>query len=141
MIRRNSAIGAMMVIAPAVLSLTFKDWSATLRPQDGSTVAGTATASPQSGDSLMVVIRIKGAKAGDTHPWHVHAGGCDSSGAILGEAGKYVPIRVGTDQAGEASAKVKAALTIGVPYSVNVHRSPSETAVIACGNLRPVAGH
>jgi hypothetical protein len=141
MIRRNAAIGAMMVIAPAVLSLPFKDWSATIRPQDGSTVSGTATASPQSGDSLMVVIRIKGATAGDTHPWHVHAGGCDSSGAILGEAGRYVPVSVGTDQAGEATAKVKVTLTVGVPYSVNVHRSPSATAVIACGNLRPVAGY
>ena len=141
MIRRKSAFGAMMVIAPAGLSLTFKDWSATIRPLDGSTVSGTATASPQSGDSLMVVIRIKGAKAGDTHPWHVHAGGCDSSGTILGEAGSYVPIRVGTDQAGEATAKVKVSLTVGVPYSVNVHRSPSATAVIGCGNLRPVAGH
>ena len=141
MIRRKSAIGAMMVIAPAVLSLTFKDWSATIRPQDGSTVSGTATATPQSGDSLMVVIRIKGATAGDTHPWHVHAGGCDSSGTILGEAARYVPIRVGTDQSGEATAKVKVTLAVGVPYSVNVHRSPSATAVIACGNLRPVAGH
>jgi hypothetical protein len=137
--RRNAA-GVLALAATAVLSLSFKEWSATLRPQNGSTVSGSATALPIAGDSLVVTLKIKGAKAGDTNPWHVHSGGCDSSGAVLGDPSRYAPMTIGTDQSAETTARVKALLTIGVPYSINVHRSPSDMSVIACGNLRPVAG-
>lgn len=139
MLRRNAA-GVLALTATAVLSLSFKEWSATLRPQNGSTVSGTATAQPVTGDSLVVTIKIKGAKAGDSNPWHVHSGGCDSSGAVIGDPSRYAPMTIGTDQAAEATARVKALLTLGVPYSINVHRSSSDMSVIACGNLRPVAG-
>ncbi len=111
-----------------------------ISPQNGSTVSGTATAEPRTGDSLVVSIRIKGAKAGDLNPWHLHSGGCDSSGAVIGDPSHYAPITTGADQAGQSTARVKAMLTVGVPYSVNVHRAPGDMGVIACGNLRPIAG-
>lgn len=139
MLRRNPA-GVVALAATAVLALTFKEWSATLRPQDGSTVSGTATAQPIAGDSLVILIRIKGAKAGDSNPWHVHSGGCDSSGAVLGDPSRYAPMSIGTDGSAEETARVKGLLSIGVPYSINVHRSSSDMGVISCGNLRPVAG-
>ena len=139
MLRRNP-VGVLALAATAVVSLSFKEWSATLRPQNGSTVSGTATLQPIAGDSLVVLIRIKGAKAGDSNPWHVHSGGCDSSGAVLGDPSRYAPMTVGTDGSAEANARVKALLSIGVPYSINVHRSPNDMTVISCGNLRPVAG-
>ena len=139
MLRRNP-VGVLALAATAVVSLSFKEWSATLRPQNGSTVSGTATVQPIAGDSLVILIRVKGARAGDTNPWHVHSGGCDSSGAVLGDPSRYAPMRVGPDGSAEANTRVKAMLSIGVPYSINVHRSPSDMAVISCGNLRPVAG-
>jgi hypothetical protein len=138
--RRKAAGGVMAVMTTAMLTLSLKEWSATIRPQDGSTVSGTATVVPRDGDSLLVTIRIQGAKAADSHPWHVHNGGCDSSGAVIGSSSRYAPMNVGANGGGEATARVKASLTIGVPYSVNVHRSPGDQGVIACGNLRPVAG-
>lgn len=141
MIRRNGTLGAFALAATAMLTLTFKEWSAMIRPLNGSTVSGTATATPRDGDSLVVHIRIKGGKAGDSNPWHVHSGGCDSSGAVLGDAGRYSAMNIGTDGTGESTARVKTVLTVGVPYSVNVHRSASDMGVIACGNLRPIAGH
>jgi len=131
----------MALAATAILTLTFKEWSAMIRPIDGSTVSGTATAMPHAGDSLVVNIRIKGAVAGDANPWHVHSGGCDSSGAALGDPARYAPMTIKADQTGEATARVKTVLRVGVPYSVNVHRSQSDMGVIACGNLRPIAGH
>ena len=139
-LRRNAAGGVLALATTAILVLSFKEWSATLTPQNGSTVSGTATAAPRTGDSLLVTIRIKGGKSGDVTPWHVHSGGCDSSGAILGDPSRYAPLTIGTDQSAEATALVKAVLTVGVPYSVNVHRSTSDLGVIACGNLRPIAG-
>ena len=140
MLRLNSAGRVAVVGATAFLALTLKEWSAVISPQNGSTVSGTATAVPHAGDTLVVNIRIKGAKSGDLNPWHVHSGGCDSSGAVLGDPSRYAPITIGTDQTGQTTARIKAMLTVGVPYSINVHRSPSDMAVIACGNLRPIAG-
>lgn len=141
MIRRNGAVGVVALAATTILAMTFKEWSAMIRPLNGSTISGTATATPRDGDSLAVNIRIKGGKTGDTNPWHVHSGGCDSSGAVLGDPARYTPMTIGADGTGEATARVKTMLTVGVPYSVNVHRSSSDMGVIACGNLRPIAGH
>ena len=140
MLRRNASSGVIALAATAILTLSFKEWSAMIRPQNGSTVSGTATATPHVGDSLVVNIQIKGAKAGDVNPWHLHSGGCDSSGAVIGDPSRYAPMTIGSDQSGEATARVKTVLTVGVPYSVNVHRSPADMAVIGCGNLRPIAG-
>ena len=138
--RRYSAVGMVAFMATAALAVSMKEWSATIRPQDGSTIEGTATVVPREGDSMLVNISIKGASAGESHPWHVHQGGCDNSGAVIGETSRYNPISVAANQSGEAKARVKATLTVGVPYSVNVHRSLSDLGVVACGNLRPVAG-
>lgn len=137
---RHNAAGAVALAATAVVALSFKEWSATLNPLNGSTISGSATAQPAVGDSLIVGIRIKGARAGDTNPWHLHSGGCDSSGAVLGDPSRYAAMTIGTDQSGQATARVKAVLTVGVPYSVNVHRSSGDMTVVSCGNLRPLAG-
>ena len=140
MLRRNPAGRVVAFAATAFLALTVKEWSAVISPQNGSTVSGTATAETHVGDSLVVSIRIKGAMSGNLNPWHVHSGGCDSSGAVLGDPSRYAPMTIGADQTGQTTARIKAMLTVGVPYSVNVHRSSSDMAVIACGNLRPIAG-
>ena len=139
MLRRKAA-GVLTVFATAVLSLSVKEWSATLRPQNGSSVTGTATAQAAVGDSLVVQLTIKGGRAGDSNPWHVHSGGCDSSGAVLGDPSRYAAMTIGADGAAQASARVRSTLALGVPYSINVHRSMADMTVIACGNLRPVAG-
>jgi hypothetical protein len=140
MIRLNSAGGVVALAATAVLALTLKEWSATIRPVDGSTVSGTATVIPGNGDTLSVNIRIKGGRSGETLPWHLHSGGCDSSGAVLGDAAQYEPMVIAEDMTGTETAHVRLKLTVGVPYSINVHRSAANLSVVACGNLRPVAG-
>jgi hypothetical protein len=140
MARRNFAVGVILLPAAAALAFTFKEWSATLQPKNGSTVSGTAAVQTKDGDSLVATIQVKGAKLGERNPWHVHIGGCDSSGAPVGEATRYAPITIREDGTGESTARVTATLTVGTAYSVNVHRSPSDLAVISCGNLRPIAG-
>ena len=139
MLRRNAA-GVLALTTAAVLALSFKEWSATLNAANGSSVTGTATAQPMDSDTLTVTIRIKGGKAGDTNPWHLHSGGCDSSGAVLGDPSRYVPMTIGADGSAQATAVVRAVLAIGTAYSVNVHRSASDLTPISCGNLRPIAG-
>lgn len=138
--QRRNAAGVLTVAATAVLTLSAKEWSATLRSQNGSAVTGSATAQAAAGDSLVVQIQVKGGKAGDSNPWHLHSGGCDSSGAVIGEPSRYAAMTIGADGGAQATARVQAALAVGVPYSVNVHRSSADMTPIACGNLRPVAG-
>ena len=92
--RRYTVVGMVAFMATAAIPLSMKEWSATIRPQDGSTISGTATAMPREGDSMLVNISIKGAKAGETLTWHVHQGGCDKSGAVIGDASRYKPISV-----------------------------------------------
>ena len=140
MIRRNSAGGVVALAATAVMALTMKEWSATIRPIDGSTVSGTATATVGAGDSLTLTIQVKGGKSGETLPWHLHSGGCDKSGAVLGDASQYEPMVIAEDMSGTETARVVVKLNVGVPYSVNVHKSANDMSVISCGNLRPVAG-
>lgn len=139
MLRRSASLGLFTLAAAATTTLSLKEWSAMLQPQNGSTVSGTATVQALVGDSVAVTIRVKGAKTGDVNPWHVHSGGCDSSGAIIGDASRYAPMTIDGDM-GEATARIKTVFTVGVPYSINVHRSAADMGVIACGNLRPVAG-
>ena len=140
--RRNPAGGVVALAATAVLVFSVKEWSATIRSVNGSTISGTATAIPGSGDSLTVNIEVRGGKMGETLPWHLHSGGCDSSGAVLGDAKQYDPMVVAEGPAGigKETAHVVVKLSVGVPYSVNVHKSATDMGVVACGNLRPVAG-
>src|SRR5262245_9136150 len=108
--QRRFSAGAITIVAATTMTLSLKEWSATIRPQDGSTISGAATVVPREGDTLQVNINIKGANAGETYPWHVHQGGCDNSGTVIGDASRYKPISVSPNKSGDATAKVKAAL-------------------------------
>ncbi len=140
MVRRTYTGGVVALAATAVMAITVKEWSATIRPVDGSTVSGTATAVQGTGDSVAVTIEVKGGRSGETLPWHLHTGGCDKAGAVLGDAKQYVPMVIAEALTGKETAHVVVPLAVGTSYSVNVHRSPADMSVIACGNLRPVAG-
>lgn len=110
-------------------------WAATINPQGGTTITGTAAA---VGDlrQTHVTVSLGSATAGAVHPWHIHAGQCGDNGPIVGPAANYPPLTVGTDGTANASATVLAGLTTGTRYYVNVHKSPSEMGtIVACGNL------
>jgi hypothetical protein len=139
MFTRNAGAWCLVAGLTSALTLVAKDWTAAIGPVGNSMVSGTATATEVAGDSLAVTLSIVGAKAGDEHPWHVHTGGCDNSGAVLGEASRYAPLRVGADNKASGTARVRVRLMPGSAYSVNVHRSPADQTAIACGDLRQSA--
>ena len=119
-----------------MISASTGDWSASISARNSSGVQGT------SGVQSAVVgaganISINGAKPGAVHPWHVHAGTCANTGAIIGSASNYPTLTVGSDGRASANATISAPLTEGNAYSVNVHLSPSQmSTVIACGDLK-----
>jgi hypothetical protein len=109
-------------------------WTAKLMPVGGSTVSGTATVTATTPDSATASLSITGAKPGP-YPWHVHSGKCGGGGSPVGSASAFPPLTVQSSGQGTAQATIAFKLVDGSPYSVNVHKSMSDMAPIACGDL------
>jgi hypothetical protein len=111
-------------------------WKGTLNAVGGSGVTGTATGTTAN-DMSNVVVNISGAKAGATHPWHVHEGKCsDASAPIAGPASAYPPLVVGADGRATAEAHLSFKLNEAKDYIINVHASPTNLAtIVACGDF------
>jgi len=152
-----AGVGLLFVLARPIAT----SWTATLSPVGGSAVSGTATvdvpdagmAKPNqappagaydsakkappapAGETAKASVTISGAKEGE-YPWHVHSGKCGSAGPPVGSASAYTPIKVSADGKGTSQANITAKLTPGTDYSVNVHKSKQDMAVISCGDLK-----
>jgi hypothetical protein len=150
----------MAMAAPLATS-----WTANLAPVGGSNVSGTATvdvsdvgaptmtkpdtakvpgdtskassqySAPSAEASARASISISGAKAGE-YPWHVHSGRCGTEGPPVGAESAYPLIKVQPDGKGTAQTTVAFKPAAGTDYSVNVHKSKTDKAVISCGNLQ-----
>lgn len=135
MISHNSILGlsGVLVLTAAAAHLS-PAWTAKLSPVGGSSVSGTATVNALGTDSATASINIMGAKSGQ-YPWHVHTGKCGSEGAVVGNEAGYPALSV--QSGGQASAQATIAFkpAAGTDYSINVHKSLTDKAVIACGNL------
>lgn len=110
-------------------------WAATINPEGGTSITGTAVALGNASQTRVTVL-LSGAMASAVHPWHIHLGQCGDNGAIVGPPATYPPLTVGSDGSANASAIVPVGLTTGTRYYVNIHKSPSEMGtIVACGNL------
>lgn len=112
------------------------DWSGTLAPQANSRIVGAVEARSAVATSG-VSVTISGATPGARHPWHIHRGTCGSNGAIVGDAGAYPVLTVGSDGVASASANLAVHLDEDGSYYVKIHRSPQDLGtIVACGSLR-----
>ena len=110
-------------------------WNATLNSLRGSGISGTARA-VSTGQETRVTLNIMGAAPRTAHPWHIHQGTCDSSGPIVGSAGAYPALLVGSTGQGQASTGVGITLNEAQNYHVNVHASANDMGtIVACGDL------
>lgn len=111
-------------------------WNATLSPMAGSGVSGTGMAHVRD-ELTHAMVSITGARSGGVHPWHVHEGRCtDANPPIVGPASAYPPLNVGAGGTARAEASLPGIeLNEAKRYIINVHRSPSDLTVIACGDL------
>ena len=113
-------------------------WQGDLRPEGGSSTAGTVTITPAAtGNQSTAVITLTGGTPNGTHPWHVHMGSCAEKGAVVGAPAAYTPLT--TDATGAARLEVTLPFTAPATgtYSVNVHMSPSQMGkIVSCADLR-----
>jgi CHRD domain len=91
-----------------------------------------------SGRTLTVKLTISGLAPNSVHPAHIHAGSCESQGAVV-----YPLTNVTADASGNATVTTTIPNVSSIPGSgwyVNVHRGPglstqTEFDPIACGNV------
>jgi hypothetical protein len=117
---------------------SWEEWTGQIQGMGaGARMAGSATARVQeSGTHAMVTLR--GARAGDQLPWHVHEGSCDTpGGAIVGPPAAYPPVSVtSTGQATAMADLPGVRLNEAGRYKVNFHASPTDMGtIVACANL------
>jgi hypothetical protein len=113
--------------------------TATLTPQKGGTIAGTATVAPgTSAGTTVATVSLTGAKPGAVYPWHVHVGKCGMTpgGKVWGDPSAYKPLTAGSDGTAKGTATIAMAVPTSGGYYVNIHASPSDMAtIVSCGNL------
>lgn len=118
--------------SPISASRASASWSATLNPVGTSTVRGTATLQAVNNQQTMH-LQITGGAPATSHPWHLHSGTCGTGGGVVGNT-PYPAL--GTASDGTASMSTVLATPVGGGnYHVDVHVSPSDPTVAACGDL------
>ena len=125
-------------------SLDVAGWNATIARADIADssaapggLAGSLVVRPASNATMTTAtLMLSNAMPNATHPWHIHAGGCGTSGGIVGPADAYSPLVIGSDGRGEVTVTLPFSTPTAGNYSVNVHKSAAEMGVIiACGPL------
>ena len=113
-----------------------EDWKTTLAAKPGyESVTGRADIRSINSETS-ITITLTGARAGATHPWHLHDGSCETGGPIVGAASAYAALSVGNEGQAVGSARLTMGLNEAQKYHVNVHASPYDLAtIVACGNL------
>jgi hypothetical protein len=130
-------IATVAVVFSTVAYAQGMKMTATLAPQGGGTIAGTATVAPgTSAGTTVATVSITGAKPGAVYPWHVHVGKCGTSGKVWGNGSAYKPLTAGSDGTAKGTATINMAVPTSGDYYVNIHASPTNLAtIVSCGNL------
>lgn len=111
-------------------------WTADVRAIGESGHSGFATGAITTTGRTRMNVTLSGGSAGGVHPWHVHVGGCDANGEIVGSADTYPVLR--PDERGNASATatLELALEPDEEYSVHIHDRPDDVdTIVGCGDL------
>jgi hypothetical protein len=112
-------------------------WAATLEARPGFPAVEARVTAVRAVGSTSVEVELTGAEPNAQHPWHVHQGTCETGGGIVGDPGRYPPLRVGAGGRALEIAVIDVELVAGQSYHVNVHRAPGDMGtIVACGNLR-----
>jgi hypothetical protein len=97
----------------------------------GSGVTGTALFT-YNGRTTTVKLTVSHLKAGSVHAAHIHVAPCSNPGRILHP---FPNVHAGRNGIGVVRTSFPGAFA-GKHWSINVHVSATNLAVIACGNVR-----
>ena len=131
-----AALGALILGGCDDLTIPADDrWEAVLESREGFDVQGGAVAHSAPGRNR-VTVGVWQAPAGESLPWHIHAGWCETGGEILGDAAAYPPLEVGAEGRAESWTTLEYGFQPEQPYHVKVNRAADDlTTVMACGDF------
>lgn len=110
-------------------------WTAEIEATTSNGHGGNASVWLEGNGTVVRVTLNRGASGG-VHPWHIHEGRCGSGGGVVGSAGAYPILDVGTDNRVTATARIGVPLDHGGQYYVNIHQSRDAMGtIVGCGNL------
>jgi hypothetical protein len=116
--------------AAAPVGKPLKTETVRLHSMGNSGVTGTALFR-YNGKTTRVKLTVRHLRAMSLHPAHIHLGRCSKMGAILHP---FPVIHAGRNGIGVVRTSFAGPFS-GKDWSVNVHVSPANLAVIACGNV------
>lgn len=134
----SSSGGGAPSAGAASTSISGAESRHTLSPVGSNTVGGTIAVAPGAAPgTTTVTLTLTGAMPGAIYPWHFHSGACGGvgSGAIIGSPASYTAIGTRGDGTSLLVQTLPFDLPPGGVYA-NVHRSPSDLSVVACGNVK-----
>ena len=114
--------------------------TATLSPENRTTVMGTAVVEPTiDPDRTQIRIAIHGAPPNINLPWHIHHGTCSTDLGIYGAGASYPMLGTSSD----GRAELQTVLPVEPPdvgtHVVRVFAGPGSDVVVACGSLAPAS--
>ncbi|HEV8358579.1 MAG TPA: hypothetical protein VGQ17_17635 [Gemmatimonadales bacterium] len=152
-------------IAAALFSATYllgvssdAKWSATLSPQNGSKISGTASVEAKGADSTRFTVSVRGATPDVALAWHMHTGKCSEAGSIVGSETSYPELRPGTGGTAESMVTLPIAPpAAGSPFTIQVHKpakaggegaagamdtpAKGSKTLVSCGELKPLGAN
>jgi Cu-Zn family superoxide dismutase len=138
--RSSLAVAALLLTLSsslAAMSLRHIAWDGMVQGKDGSKIRGLIemVGGPAKG-TTSAEVQYTGDTPGATRAWHVHAGSCSKSGAVLGSAGAYPALKVDAKGATKTKTTLRVQLPESGSYYIDVHDSPTNLGkLVACGDL------
>ena len=127
----SAAVSAIGTVRAAPAGKGQKTETVQLRAMGGSRVTGTALLT-YNGTTTTVKLTVRHLKAMSQHAAHIHTGRCSSPGGILYP---FPDVLAGRNGLGVIRTAFPGTFASKV-WSINVHVSSTDLAVIACGNVR-----
>ncbi|MDQ6828797.1 MAG: hypothetical protein M3081_08025 [Gemmatimonadota bacterium] len=102
---------------------------------------GTAIMQPgKSAGNTDLSVNLSNATPGGLHPWQLRRGQCGQDEGVIGPAGAYQAVKIGSNGRGSGVATVPMATPTSGSFFVTVQASAANPeTIVACGNLAPPA--
>lgn len=134
-------------------------WTATLQPQNGTKVSGTAVVEARGADSTRFSVSIRGATPNTSLKWHLHNGKCTEDGTVVGIETSYPELKPGGGGTAESMVVLPVAPPSSGAFSIHVHGPAKagggsgsaaaysagsmgmDKSTVACGDLKPLGAN
>lgn len=114
-------------------------WTADIAAIGETGHSGFATITLNADGGTRANATLAGGSVGGVHPWAIHAGSCESEGALVGNEEAYPVLEPNERGNASATATLTETLATDEAYALRIYASSEDReAVVGCGDLRPM---